>query len=78
MSAPDDGAASWPSKETNSVTASLSGLEDDADPVVERVSEFAIEYPHLADQPLSETHGRKLRRIVTDPEWETEFAFQGD
>ncbi len=74
MSAPDEAGASWPSKETNSVTASLTGLDDDADPVVERVSEFATEYPHLADQPLSETHGRKLRRIVTEAEWETEFV----
>ncbi|PHQ38018.1 hypothetical protein DJ69_13865 [Halorubrum persicum] len=74
MSAPDEGGASWPSKETNSVTASLTGLEEDADPVVERVSEFATEYPHLADQPLSETHGRKLRRIVTEAEWEQEFV----
>lgn len=74
MSAPTDGGASWPSKETNSVTASLTGLEDDADPVIERVTEFATEYPELADQPLSETHGRKLRRIVTEAEWETEFV----
>ena len=74
MSAPDEGAASWPSKETNSVTASLTGLDEDADPVVERVSEFATEYPELANQPLSETHGRKLRRIVTEAEWEEEFV----
>jgi len=74
MSAPDEGSAAWPSKETNSVTASLTGLEEDADPVVERVSEFATEYPHLADQPLSETHGRKLRRIVTEADWEQEFV----
>ncbi|QRG24096.1 putative Rep protein [Halorubrum virus Humcor2] len=74
MSAPDEPSASWPSKETNSVTASLTGLEEDADPIVERVSEFATEYPHLADQPLSEAHGRKLRRIVTEAEWEKEFV----
>ena len=74
MSAPDEGGASWPSKETNSVTASLTGLEEDADPVVERVSEFATEYPQLADQPLSTQHGRKLRRIVTEAEWEQEFV----
>ncbi len=74
MSAPDEGGASWPSKETNSVTASLTGLEEDADPIVERVSEFATEYPHLADQPLSTTHGRKLRRIVTEADWEKEFV----
>ncbi|SDM47093.1 Putative rep protein [Halogranum gelatinilyticum] len=27
------------------------------------------EYPHLADLPISRTHGRKLRRIVTEAEW---------
>ncbi|MDB2223468.1 hypothetical protein PM023_02120 [Halorubrum ezzemoulense] len=74
MSAPDEPAASWPSKETNSVTASLTGLEEDADPIVERVTEFATEYPHLADLPLSEAHGRKLRRIVTEADWEKEFV----
>jgi len=74
MSAPDEPSASWPSKETNSVTAPLTGLEEDADPIVERVTEFANEYPHLADQPLSESHGRKLRRIVTEAEWEKEYV----
>ncbi|TKX53172.1 hypothetical protein EXE45_18740, partial [Halorubrum sp. SP9] len=38
------------------------------------MTEFATEYPHLADLPLSETHGRKLRRIVTEAEWEKEFV----
>ena len=78
MSAPDEGAASWPSKETNSVTPSLTGFEEDADPVVERVVEFATEYPDLAELPLSETHGRKLRRIVTDPDWQEEYVDPDD
>ncbi|TKX47798.1 hypothetical protein EXE49_16965, partial [Halorubrum sp. ASP121] len=38
------------------------------------MSEFATEYPHLADQPLPEAHGRKLRRIVTEADWEKEFV----
>lgn len=74
MSAPDEPSTSWPSKETNSVTASLTGLEENAGPIVERVNEFATEYPHLADLPLSEAHGRKLRRIVTEADWEKEFV----
>ena len=78
VSAPKDPSAAWPSKETNSVKPSLTGLEEDADPVVERVTEFATEYPELAELPLSETHGRKLRRIVTDPEWEQEMVEPDD
>ncbi len=78
MSAPSEGSAAWPSKETNSVEPSLTGFEEDVDPVVERVVEFATEYPELADLPLSETHGRKLRRIVTDPDWEQEYVDTDD
>ncbi len=33
------------------------------------MSEFYAAYPELAELPLSQTHGRKLRRIVTEAEW---------
>jgi len=67
-------SASWPSKETNSVKGSTSSFQEDEDRVVERVAEFASQYPDLADLPLSMTDGRKLRRIVTDPEFSEEWV----
>ncbi|OSP08538.1 hypothetical protein B9H04_06135 [Halorubrum ezzemoulense DSM 17463] len=67
-------SASWPSKETNSVNGSTASFQEDDDRVVERVAEFASQYPDLADLPLSVTHGRKLRRIVTDPEFSEEWV----
>ncbi|MGZ0746708.1 hypothetical protein AB2S56_005915 [Haloparvum sp. AD34] len=42
--------------------------------VLDRVAEFAREYPDLADLPLSRTHGRKLRRIVTQADYEQQFS----
>ncbi len=74
---PDD-TQPWPSKETNSVNRSNASFQEDEDRVVERVAEFATHYPDLADRPLSETHGRKLRRIVTDPEFSEEWVDSDD
>lgn len=62
----------WPSKETNSVTGSTASFQEDEDRVAERVAEFASQYPDLADLPLSVTDERKLRRIVTNPEFSDE------
>ena len=68
--------ASWPSKETNSVTPATPDSTEDSVPAIvhERVSEFRREYPELADLPLSRSHGRSLRRIVTEAEWEDEWV----
>ena len=74
-------------QETNFVTPSTArSVLSDVDPrVVSRVAEFASAYPDLARQPLTETHGRKLRECLTDPEFvdrwvdpetETESAFK--
>lgn len=58
-------------QETNFVTASTAKKRlSDVDPrIIARVAEFATAYPELARRPVSETHGRKLRREVTDPEF---------
>ncbi|WP_435065627.1 hypothetical protein [Halobaculum sp. EA56] len=66
-----ESGASWPSKETNSVTPATLDAAGDSVPAIvhERVTEFRREYPDLADLPLSRTHGRSLRRIVTDADW---------
>ena len=64
----------WPSKETNSVTGAEADSENYAGRVHERVLEFEERYPDLAETPLSETHGRKLRRIVTEAEWTEEHV----
>ena len=58
-------------QETNFVTpATCRSVLSDADPrVVSRVAEFAAAYPDLARQPLTETHGRRLREVLTDPEF---------
>ena len=69
-----DEANPWPSKETNSVNGSNRSFREDEDRVVERVTEFAAQYPDLADLPLSTSDGRKLRRIVTDPEFSEEWV----
>ncbi|WP_224447019.1 hypothetical protein [Haloprofundus salilacus] len=53
---------------TLAVDDAVSSLELE-ERVHERVLEFIEEYPELADLPLSRTHGRKLRRIVTEAEW---------
>ncbi|WP_435066261.1 hypothetical protein [Halobaculum sp. EA56] len=68
--------ASWPSKETNSVETPTGGSRGDCVPAIvhERVSEFKRKYPDLADLPLSRTHGRSLRRIVTEAEWTDELV----
>lgn len=64
----------WPSKETNSVEASKDRNQEIEEQVYDRVSEFILEYPDLADQPLSESHGRNLRRIVTDAEYDDVYV----
>ncbi|WP_410765654.1 hypothetical protein [Haloferax sp. DFSO60] len=77
LDAPGGSGDSRPSKETNSVEAST-GQSDFTDPleekVHERVLEFIEEYPELANTPLCETHGRKLRRIVTEAEYRDEWV----
>lgn len=75
MSESLDAGAARPSKETNSVET-CSGVEqaseDDKETrLLERVAEFTEVFPQLAEMPLSETHGRKLRRIVTESSYET-------
>jgi hypothetical protein len=69
-------AASWPSKQTNSVNTSTSELGTDQieEKIHERVTEFVTEYPHLADQPISEQHERSLRRVVTESEYDDVFV----
>lgn len=69
-------AASRPSKQTNSVETSTDDFQtDDIEELIhERVAEFMTEYPHLADQPVSEQHGRSLRRIVTEAEYENVYV----
>lgn len=74
---PADGVASRPSKETNSVEPSTAGspAEDNYDERVhERVLEFTEKYPELAETPVCETHGRKLRRIVTEADWRDTYV----
>lgn len=75
MSQSTGGGGPWPSKETNSVKPSPAEEptnRDDRDrQVLERVAEFCEAYPDLADRRVCETHGRKLRRIVTETEYET-------
>ncbi|SHH24006.1 Putative rep protein [Halobaculum gomorrense] len=68
--------ASWPSKETNSVTPATPDSAGNSVLAIvhERVSEFRREYPKLADLPLSRSHGRSLRRIVTEAEWADEWV----
>jgi len=63
------GGFSRPSNETNSVNAATAEDRDFEEEVHERVLEFCDEYPDLAELQLSQTHGRKLRRIVTEAEW---------
>ena len=63
------GGPSRPSNETNSVNAATAEDRDFEEEVHERVLEFCDEYPDLAELQLSRTHGRKLRRIVTEAEW---------
>ncbi len=69
-------AASRPSKQTNSVNASTPGLDTDEieEKIHERVTEFMTEYPQLADLQISEQHGRSLRRIVTEAEYEDVYV----
>jgi hypothetical protein len=69
-------AASRPSKQTNSVNTSPADSEPDEieELIHERVTEFMREYPELADLPISEQHGRSLRRIVTEAEYERVFV----
>jgi hypothetical protein len=67
-------SCSRPSKETNSVNPEKAVSENSDELVHERVLEFVQEYPELAEMPLSETHGRKLRRIVTEAEWRDEWV----
>lgn len=71
---PSNRAASRPSKETNSGNHDDAHETDYEQLVHERVIEFMTEYPQLADLPLSRTHGRKLRRIVTEAEWRDEWV----
>lgn len=44
-------------------------LEQTDSRVIERVAEFAAAYPDLAQQPVSETHGRRLREEATNPKF---------
>ncbi|WP_318569923.1 hypothetical protein [Salinigranum marinum] len=71
---PSNRSASRPSKETNSVNPDDAESTDYEELVHERVIEFITEYPELADLPLSRTHGRKLRRIVTEADWRDEWV----
>lgn len=66
--------SSRPSKETNSVTSEFEGKGDREEHAFERVAEFIEAYPELSETPLSRTHGRKLRRIVTSAEWRDEWV----
>lgn len=66
---PNPEVSSRPSKETNSVNPDETESAGYEELVHERVIEFVTEYPELADLPLSQTHGRKLRRIVTEADW---------
>ncbi len=71
------GAEPGPSKETNSVEAQRERSRDSNEPdelVHERVLEFVQKYPELAETPLCETHGRKLRRIVTEADWRDQWV----
>ncbi|PSQ31653.1 hypothetical protein BRD16_01710 [Halobacteriales archaeon SW_6_65_46] len=74
MSQPTDAGGSWPSKETNSVTAAEEGFQSEAENeeelLLERLVQFEREYPELADLELSSQHGRKLRRVLTESKWE--------
>ncbi|WP_410764930.1 hypothetical protein [Haloferax sp. DFSO60] len=73
----EPGAEPWPSKETNSVEAQRGRSAKDRNSeelVHERVLEFIDAYPELAETPLCQTHGRKLRRIVTESEWRDEWV----
>jgi hypothetical protein len=69
-------AASRPSKQTNSVEPSTadSDLDEFEQKIHERVTEFVDAYPQLADQPISETHQRSLRRVVTEAEYEDVYV----
>ena len=69
-------AASRPSKQTNSVepSAADSDLDEFEQKIHERVTEFVDAYPQLADQPISETHQRSLRRVVTEAEYEDVYV----
>lgn len=73
---PDGSGAVSAVQETNSVTPSTAGSSDFDIPAVvhDRVQEFQREYPDLARRPLSETHGRALRRICTVAEYVTEHV----
>jgi hypothetical protein len=68
-------AASRPSKQTNSLNSSTIEFEDEYEKKVhERVTEFIDAYPQLAKHPISETHQRNLRRIVTEAEYEDVYV----
>lgn len=65
-------------QETNSVNSSTDRSDELDERVHDRVLEFEREYPELADLPLSTQHGRKLRRIVTDADWNDEWVDPDD
>ena len=69
-------AASRPSKQTNSVEPSTadSDLDEFEQKIHERVMEFVDAYPELAELPISETHQRSLRRVVTEAEYEDVYV----
>lgn len=71
---PEEAPADLALQETNSVN----GCDADSGPreseVAQRVAEFALEYPELAEMPLATTHGRKLRRVVTEAEWSETYV----
>ncbi|MEY7852281.1 hypothetical protein AB7C87_24120 [Natrarchaeobius sp. A-rgal3] len=81
------GAAPWPSQ-NNCVThgdAATTGSGVDSERKVtpsddyrpnplDRAEDFAEEYPHLAHLPLTEQHGRSLRREVTEADYEPEYV----
>lgn len=73
------GAASWPSQ--NNCVTHENGPESVVTPSgdhrptpLDRAEEFAAEYPHLAYLPLTEQHGRSLRREVTEADYEPEYV----
>lgn len=78
MSTPEQpSGGSRPSKGTNSVGSSNAESDGSGEiPAVvgERVREFRDRYPDLAGKPLSETHGRSLRRAVTEADWTEEIV----
>ncbi|WP_254858994.1 hypothetical protein [Natronomonas gomsonensis] len=69
-------AASRPSNQINSVEPSAADSEYDEyeQKVHERVLDFIDAYPNKADLQISEQHGRSLRRVVTEAEYQDVYV----